>query len=76
MTVIKDCTGVYLRFYNNDYTVCNLDKVSSFPDGAKVKATFKKINDCSDPGQTAFVCRMVHSPRPKGFVNVEKIELK
>lgn len=74
MTVVKDCTGVYLRFYNKDYLVCNLDKVSSFADGAKVKATFKKIDSCSDPGQTAFVCMLYHES--EGLINVEKIELK
>lgn len=72
MTVVKDCTGVYLRFSNNDYRVCNLDKVSLFSDGATVKATFKKIDNCSDTGQSAFVCAMVHDN--KGWINVEKIE--
>lgn len=76
MTVVKDCTGVYLRFNNNDYRVCNLDKVSLFSDGATVKATFKKIDNCSDTGQSAFVCAMVHDPPSKGYINVEKIELK
>ncbi|MBI4929337.1 MAG: hypothetical protein HY841_01135 [Bacteroidetes bacterium] len=72
MTVIKDCTGVYLRFNNNDYTVCNLDMVSSFPDGATVTATFKKIKSCSDPGQSVFVCTMDHPN--KGWIEVEKIK--
>lgn len=74
MKVVKDCTGVYLRFNSKDYRVCNLDKVSSFPDGATVKTTFKKIDSCSDPGQTVFVCNLYHES--EGYINVEKIELK
>lgn len=54
MTVVKDCTGEYFRFYNKDYRVCNLDKVSSFPDGAKVKATFKKNRQLFRPGTNCF----------------------
>jgi hypothetical protein len=74
VTVVKDCTGVYLRFNNKDYLVCNLDKVSSFPDGATVTATFKKIKQCNDAGQSVFVCTMVHDN--EGWIEVEKIELK
>lgn len=72
MTVVKDCTGVYLRFNRKDYLVCNLEKVSAFADGAKVKASFEKIKGCSDIGQQAFVCMMIHEN--KGWINVKKIE--
>lgn len=74
MTVIKDCTGVYLRFLGKDYAVCNLDKVASFSDGATVTATFKKIKECNDIGQSIFVCMLWHES--EGWIEVEKIKYK
>jgi hypothetical protein len=44
-TVIKDCTGTYLRFGEKDYHVCNLEKLSSYTDGTKVTTTFKKSKE-------------------------------
>ena len=72
MTVIKDCTGVYLRFNNRDYHVCNTEKVSSFENNAEVKATFKKINTCTGTASEATVCHMLHEN--EGWIEVEKIE--
>jgi hypothetical protein len=47
VTVVKDCTGTYLRVDRKDYQVCNAEKVSSFPNDAIVKVDFKKIQICS-----------------------------
>jgi hypothetical protein len=52
MTVLRDCTGVYLRLDNKDYHVCNPEKVSSFPDGAVVTASFKRVNECNGSAKT------------------------
>lgn len=43
VTVVRDCTGTYLRWDGKDYQVCNLEKVSSFSDGRDAIATFRKI---------------------------------
>ena len=72
MTVVKDCTGSYLRFVGKDYSVCNLDKVAAFDNGTKVKASFRKTKDCSDTGQQIFVCMMIH--KSEGWITIEKIE--
>jgi hypothetical protein len=57
MTVIKDCTGSYLRYNDKDYPVCNEDKLDSFEDGTTVSATFVKDDKCiSDRAH----CAMVH----------------
>lgn len=71
-TVERDCTGTYLSLEGKDYHVCNLEKVSSFLDGTKVKATFKKIKDCNGSANDAIVCEMLHEN--EGWIEVEKIE--
>ena len=71
-TVVKDCTGVYLQYKGEDYHVCNQEKVSSFPHGTKVNATFKRISKCEASANDEIVCAVVHEN--EGWINVEKIE--
>lgn len=68
MEVIKDCTGVYLRFNNKDYQVCNEEKLAAYSNGEHVTATFKKIKNCT---LDRIVCMMHHES--EGFVDVQKI---
>ena len=68
MTVVRDCTGTYLRLNEKDYNVCNLEKVLSFPDRVSVIATFKKINNCTSRA----VCHTFHEN--EGWIYVEKIK--
>ena len=42
MTIVKHCTGSYLRFNEKNYRICNSEKVLLFTDGTEVIATFKK----------------------------------
>ena len=72
MTVLKNCTGVYLRFENKIYHVCNPEMVSSFGDGTSVTATFRKIKECNGSAKDAIVCMMVF--RNDGWVEVEQIK--
>ncbi len=72
VTVVRDCTGTYLRFDGKDYQVCNLEKVSSFSDGSIVTATFKSINVCNGPAKDSVVCLMIH--HNEGWIEVEKIK--
>ena len=72
VTVVKDCTGTYLRVDGKDYLVCNREKVSSFADGTTVNASFKKINECDGSAKDAFVCMMFHEN--EGWIKVEKIQ--
>ena len=71
-TVIKDCTGTYLRVDKKDYHVCNLEKVASFPDGAVVTTTFKRLTNCNGSAIDVIVCMMAHENA--GWINVEKIK--
>ena len=72
MTVIKDCTGTYLRLDGKDYRVCNIDKTSSFTEGTKVTATYKKIKNCIGLAKDVIVCKMLHAN--EGWIEVEKIK--
>ena len=73
MTVIKDCTGSYLRFNNKDYHICNFEIVDEFGDETEVKASFNKIETCSNLEGIA-VCEMYH--KNEGLINVTEIEEK
>ena len=72
MTIVRDCTGTYLRIEGKDYQVCNLEKVSSFSDGTLVTATFKKIKECNGSAKDAIVCLMLHPN--EGWIEVEKVK--
>ena len=71
MTVAKDYTGIYLRFNNNDYHVCNTEKLTSFQNGDTVIATFKKIKDCTGSEKGKIICMMYHEN--EGWIEIEKI---
>jgi hypothetical protein len=72
MIVVKDCTGTYLRFGEKDYHICNLEKISSYADGTKVIATFKKIKECKGSANEVVVCNMLH--KNEGWVEVLEIK--
>lgn len=72
VTVVRDCTGTYLRFEGKDYHVCNPEKVSSYTEGTTVEATFKKIKECNGLAKDGAVCYMVHEN--EGWVDVEKVK--
>ena len=72
VTVERDCTGTYLRLDRKDYQVCNLEKVTSFSDGATARAKFKKIGECTSSARDTIVCKMLH--RNEGWIEVSKIE--
>lgn len=71
VTVVKDCTGTYLHYDGKDYHVCNPEKLSTYPNGSKVNASFKKIDECNGSAKDAIVCMMVHEN--EGWIEVDKI---
>ena len=72
VSVVRDCTGTYLRFEGKDYHVCNSEKLASFRNGMTVKATFKRIKKCDGSANNETKCLMIHSN--EGWIEVEKIE--
>ncbi len=71
MTVVKDCTGTYLRIHGKDFKVCNLGKLSSVPAGATVTATLKKIDNCKSLDDRFFFM-MFHEN--EGWVEIVKLK--
>jgi len=71
MTVVRDCTGTYLRYEGNDYQVCNTKKTDAFADGTSVSAKFKNINDCRALDDQ-IICMMFHENQ--GMIEVTNIE--
>lgn len=68
MTVIKDCTGSYLRYLDRDYHICNIELVEGFENGDAVEASFTKIEKCETD---QIVCYMLHEN--EGLIWVSKI---
>lgn len=72
VTVVRDCTGVYLRMNNKDYHVCNTEAVESFANGTKVNATFRQISQCNGSAKDDIVCMMLHEN--EGWIEVVKVK--
>jgi len=67
MTVVKDCSGTYLRLDGKDYHVCNEEKLSSFSSGTNVTATFKTLQNCKAL-EEKIVCKLYH--QNEGWIEV------
>jgi hypothetical protein len=72
VTLIRDCTGTYLRFNDKDYKVCNLEKVEMIADDEIVTATFIKINKCNGSANGIPVCKLLHAN--EGWIEIVKIK--
>lgn len=59
MTVVKDCTGVYLRDNSRDYFVCNDDILDSYSAGDKIKVTYDDLEECFGILEPV-TCEMAH----------------
>ena len=70
VTVIRDCTGTYLRMEGKDYLVCNIAATDAYRDNEKVTASFKRIRSCEeDAGRT--ICQLYHAN--EGWIQVISI---
>ncbi|HEX7366110.1 MAG TPA: hypothetical protein VF273_03385 [Pelobium sp.] len=73
-TVIKDCTGNYLRVNEQDFLICNAEVVALFGNGATVVASFEKVNTCNGSGANSVVCAMYH--QNQGWIKVQMLNGK
>ncbi len=71
MTVIKNCTGTYLRFKDKNYKVCNTDITDSYNNSDEVNASFKKIEDCK-AFEDLIICALAFEF--EDIIDVTKIE--
>lgn len=56
-TIIRNCTGTYLRISDKEYKVCNHQKLAGYNHGISVTATYKHLKKCDD---TAMYCLMAY----------------
>jgi hypothetical protein len=56
--VVRNCTGVYLRFDAVEYRVCNEFKLLPFADGERVRVRYALVKGCGGTGQ--IVCMMFY----------------
>jgi len=56
-TVIKNCTGYYLRVDGKEYRVCNYMKLNAYSHGISIEVNFKEIKKC-DSDQIA--CQLAY----------------
>jgi len=71
VTVVKDCTGVYLRDQQKDYRVCNHEMLDGYNNGASVQAQYKTIGSCPTL-DTGAVCAMYHAS--EGLIEIYSVE--
>ena len=68
-TVIKDCTGDYIRIDSKDYIICNDEMVVNFENETKVNVEYDKVDQCDRPSDA--VCLMLHLS--EGTIKLTKI---
>lgn len=72
VTLVRDCSGTYLRLNEKDYHVCNPEKVAAYKDNETLVATFTKLKECRGSANDAIVCMMYHEN--EGWIQVEYIK--
>lgn len=70
-TLIRDCTGTYLRVNGKDYQVCNIEKVNDFSDGASVHASYNVISECNGSAKDQYTCQPLRAS--DGWVEIIRI---
>jgi hypothetical protein len=66
--IVRDCTGTYVRINNQDFFVCNKEKIADFKDGEDVKVSVQTLDGCNS---NDVVCMMFHESA--GFVKVKQV---
>jgi len=75
-SIVRDCTGTYLRWKDADYYVVNDETTDKFDDAEEVKVTFKDVTKNADKltFENESSCMLYHAI--EGFVEIKKIERK
>lgn len=66
-TIVKDCTGTYIRHNNIDFKICNESEIGSAYVDQRITINYKEVNDCKN----ASTCPIYH-PSAKN-IKVKKI---
>lgn len=70
--VVKNCTGVYLRYDKKSYAVCNEEMLSDYNAGDRVTAKFKHIDTCNRDMSHNLKCFLLYESH--GTIKVLKIK--
>lgn len=71
-TVVKDCSGTYLKIGGKDHQVCNAESLSSFESGDKVTINYKCLESCDNLLPIPAICYLNHPN--EGWIEVLKIK--
>ncbi|HLP56129.1 MAG TPA: hypothetical protein VK151_13925 [Fluviicola sp.] len=71
-TIIRNCTGTYLRFGKKSYMVCNSDKLGTFASNQKLKVKTRQVESC--PAPEGEICLLYYEY--KGSVEILGIKPK
>ena len=72
VTVVKDCTGVYIRSNEKDFKVCNYEILNPYSDGSVLKVNYNGLESCPATTDSVATCLMLHPT--EGKVHVNKVE--
>jgi len=73
-TVIKDCTGVYLRVLDKDLPVCNSDLLSAYADGTEIESQFSYLKNEICEEKNKVHCTMVHPHATGNWIIITRIK--
>ncbi|WP_124634377.1 hypothetical protein [Taibaiella sp. KBW10] len=72
MTVVKDCTGTYLRYDHKDYLVCNYAALRNYAHAAALTVTYNRIDNCTQRDPDLAFCEMLHAH--EGWIKVASVQ--
>lgn len=73
MTVIKDCTGSYLRYDQKEYLICNVETVEGIQSNTKVEVSYTLLDSCSALNDIES-CYMLH--KYESIIKITKIKVR
>lgn len=75
LTVVRDCTGTYVRNDTIDYPVCNPIVLNDIPEGSKARVSIKTHSENSTcEAQEGIRCMMVHPFQTGEWIEVLKVK--
>ncbi|MBL7893926.1 MAG: hypothetical protein JNK50_01440 [Bacteroidia bacterium] len=73
-TVIRDCTGTYLRMNGKDNPVCNYKIITEYTDGSPISVDYKKVVDPKCEETDLPRCEMIHPYELGVWIEIIKIK--
>lgn len=58
-TIVRNCTGTYIRVNEKDWHVCNFELLKNYKEGIRLSVTYEIPEDCPEFNGIA-VCMMYH----------------